>query len=158
MRKLPLLCLLGIVLAVYTSGCSGQTDYADNITSNSATSSSRLLGSPGCPLPRTARYAAARNCWLKCGSKCLTCRAANPSFAAWQHYDSPVAWAAANVERLKSWGFTTLGGWSDYKIVEHSGEHDLRVAVRVRPGAECRGHQRVRIEVAAEVELLVGLP
>ena len=64
---------------------------------------------------------------------------ANPSFAAWQHYDSPEAWATANVQRLKSWGFTTLGGWSDYKVVNDSGEHSLwmtpALSIGIKSGA-----------------------
>jgi hypothetical protein len=39
-----------------------------------------------------------------------------PSYAGWQYYDSPEAWTAANVLRLKNWRFTTLGAWSDYKL------------------------------------------
>lgn len=37
----------------------------------------------------------------------------NPAYAAWQHYPDTNAWAAATSRRLKSWGFTTLGAWSD---------------------------------------------
>ncbi|HEX3598703.1 MAG TPA: hypothetical protein VHU84_01100 [Lacipirellulaceae bacterium] len=43
-----------------------------------------------------------------------------PSYAGWQHHDSPEAWAAANVLRLKNWGFTTLGAWSDYKLANQA--------------------------------------
>jgi hypothetical protein len=38
----------------------------------------------------------------------------NPSYAAWRHYAAPELWAAATAERLGSWGFTTLGAWSDF--------------------------------------------
>src|SRR6185295_2763879 len=50
---------------------------------------------------------------------------AKPSYAGWRHYDSPEDWVATNLERLKSWGFTTLGGWSDFKTVGQAREHDL---------------------------------
>src|SRR5262245_1640752 len=33
---------------------------------------------------------------------------ARPSYAGWKHYDSANAWAISNVQRLKSWGFTTI--------------------------------------------------
>lgn len=38
----------------------------------------------------------------------------NPSYAAWRHYESPAAWAEAASSRLRSWGFTTIGAWSDF--------------------------------------------
>jgi hypothetical protein len=40
----------------------------------------------------------------------------------------------------------------------HGGEEDLGVAGRVRPRVEERRHERVRVEVAAEVELLARVP
>jgi hypothetical protein len=51
--------------------------------------------------------------------------AANPGYAAWQHYDSPGAWADASLTRLKSWGFTTIGGWSDLETLRQSPEQSL---------------------------------
>lgn len=48
-----------------------------------------------------------------------------PSYTALRHYDMPEAWADASVLRLKSWGFTTVGGWSDYKTLRQSRHHDL---------------------------------
>jgi hypothetical protein len=37
----------------------------------------------------------------------------NPSYAAWRHYPDTATWARTTSERLTSWGFTTLGAWSD---------------------------------------------
>jgi hypothetical protein len=48
-----------------------------------------------------------------------------PSYAALRHYGSPDDWAAVSLRRLKSWGFTTIGGWSDYETLSRSPEHDL---------------------------------
>ena len=39
----------------------------------------------------------------------------NPGYAAWQHYSDSNAWAKVVLERLNSWGFTTIGGWSEFK-------------------------------------------
>ncbi|HTL56154.1 MAG TPA: hypothetical protein VL361_10775 [Candidatus Limnocylindrales bacterium] len=39
---------------------------------------------------------------------------ANPAYAAWQHYSDSNAWAEATLKRLQQWGFTTIGGWSDF--------------------------------------------
>ena len=52
----------------------------------------------------------------------------NPGYAAWQHYASPVAWADDSLRRLKSWGFTTVGGWADFKTLRSSKEQTLALA------------------------------
>lgn len=49
----------------------------------------------------------------------------NPSYAAWQHYDSPIAWADATLRRLKAWHFTSIGGWADFKTLRQSSEQSL---------------------------------
>lgn len=41
----------------------------------------------------------------------------NPGYASFQHYDNSTLWAAATIDRLKSWGFTTVGGWSEYSAL-----------------------------------------
>src|SRR2546429_5198581 len=38
----------------------------------------------------------------------------NPGYAAWQHYGDSNQWAEAALKRLKSWNFTTIGGWRDF--------------------------------------------
>src|SRR5436190_1230709 len=42
----------------------------------------------------------------------------NPGFAAWQHYAGSNQWAEATLQRLKSWRFTTIGGWSDFPSLQ----------------------------------------
>ncbi len=49
----------------------------------------------------------------------------NPSYAAWQHYVNPGQWTGATVGRLRSWGFTTAGGWSDFGTLRGSREQKL---------------------------------
>jgi len=49
----------------------------------------------------------------------------NPGYAAWQHYSEPLAWADASLKRLKGWGFTTLGAWSDHETLKRSTEMTL---------------------------------
>src|SRR5262245_5349116 len=45
----------------------------------------------------------------------------NPGYAAWQHYADSNQWAQATLKRLKTWGFTTVGGWSDFQVLrKHS--------------------------------------
>jgi hypothetical protein len=50
---------------------------------------------------------------------------ARPAYAAWRHYQSPGAWADAALRRLKSWRFTTVGGWSDFATLNKSDEQSL---------------------------------
>ncbi len=49
----------------------------------------------------------------------------NPGYAAWQQYDTPAAWADASLRRVKSWGFTTVGGWGDLETLRTSREETL---------------------------------
>jgi hypothetical protein len=54
----------------------------------------------------------------------------SPEYAAFLHYRSPEAWASTTLQRLRSWNFNTLGGWSSreaprdampYTLVLHLG-------------------------------------
>lgn len=49
----------------------------------------------------------------------------NPGYAAWLHYPTPLAWADDSLRRVKSWGFTTVGGWGDFKTLRQSKEQTL---------------------------------
>jgi hypothetical protein len=59
---------------------------------------------------------------------CVTTRGAsrenfdpeNPGYAAWQYYPNDTAWADATLQRLQQWGFTTVGAWSDHKLLLQS--------------------------------------
>jgi hypothetical protein len=60
---------------------------------------------------------------------------AKPSYAALRHYDGPDSWADDSLLRLKSWGFTTVGGWSDYPTLRQSRENDLWTTSVISLGA-----------------------
>jgi hypothetical protein len=49
----------------------------------------------------------------------------NPAYCAWKHYSSTADWSDATLRRLKSWRFTTIGGWSDLDTLRKSTEHKL---------------------------------
>jgi hypothetical protein len=49
----------------------------------------------------------------------------NPGYAAYQEYPSPSAWAQSTLTRLKSWNYTTIGGWSDYPVLRASPAMDM---------------------------------
>jgi hypothetical protein len=61
--------------------------------------------------------------------------AAKPSYAALRHYDGPGSWADESLLQLKSWGFTTVGGWSDYPTLRQSRENDLWTTSVISLGA-----------------------
>lgn len=77
-----------------------------------------------------------------------------PGYAAWRYYGSSNAWAEATLQRLAIWGFTTVGGWSEYAALKEC--HNAAVAFtpvlhmgsrrespHPRPRATCRTRQPV---------------
>jgi hypothetical protein len=50
---------------------------------------------------------------------------ANPSYSRLRHYDTAGNWADAALLRLKSWGFSTIGGWGDYATLRGSDNSDV---------------------------------
>ena len=60
---------------------------------------------------------------------------ANPGYAAWQQYPSAEAWAGATMDSLRSWGFTTIGGWSDIDLFLRSGKLNLPFTVVLHCGS-----------------------
>jgi hypothetical protein len=49
----------------------------------------------------------------------------NPGYAAFQHYENSNSWAEATLKRLKSWRFTTAGGWSDFRALQPCRDADV---------------------------------
>lgn len=52
----------------------------------------------------------------------------NSSYAAWQHYPDAAQWAEAALKRLTSWGFTTIGGWSDFRTLRQCRDPEVMFA------------------------------
>src|SRR5439155_24821763 len=78
-----------------------------------------------------------------------------PAYAAWQHYPDSNQWAEATLSRLRSWGMTTIGGWSDFGTLKRCRDAQvtftpvLSVGAKAgarseerRVGKECRGGWR----------------
>ena len=61
----------------------------------------------------------------------------NPGYAAFQSYDDSNQWAEATLQRLKSWRFTTVGGWSDYPALEQGREADVAFIPVLAVGMTC---------------------
>ena len=58
-----------------------------------------------------------------------------PGYAAWRQYPDPREWADSTVSRLKSWGFTTVGGWSDYDSLKRSARMDMPYTLVLHAGS-----------------------
>ena len=61
----------------------------------------------------------------------------NPGYAAFQHYENSNRWAEATWQRLKSWKFTTVGGWSDYPALEQCRDADVAFIPMLAIGMTC---------------------
>ena len=65
--------------------------------------------------PDSRRFFSFGVCCVNQGASRSEFDTANPGYAAWQHYADSNMWAAATLRRLTAWGFTTIGGWSDFQ-------------------------------------------
>jgi hypothetical protein len=74
-------------------------------------------------------------CCVNPGDSFLDYDPNNPGYAAWQHYESSAAWADTTLERLRSWGFTTVGGWSDYATLKRAKQPRLPYTLVLHIGA-----------------------
>src|SRR2546423_759188 len=61
----------------------------------------------------------------------------NPGYAAFQHYDNSNRWAAATLHRLKSWKFTTIGGWSDFGAFKQHRDPNVAFTPALGVGMTC---------------------
>jgi hypothetical protein len=61
----------------------------------------------------------------------------NPGYAAFQHYADSNLWAEATIKRLESWGFTTVGGWSDYSALGQCHDSDMAFIPVLAIGMSC---------------------
>ena len=61
----------------------------------------------------------------------------NPGYAAFEHYQNSNRWAEATVKRLKSWKFTTVGGWSDYAALQQCRDADVAFIPVLAVGMSC---------------------
>ncbi|MBI4587087.1 MAG: hypothetical protein HY717_24005 [Planctomycetes bacterium] len=79
--------------------------------------------------PDGKRFFSRGVCCVDTGISWLDFKPENPGYAAWQHYRRPAEWADSTLERLKRWGFTTIGAWSDAAALKLSKKMDLPYTV-----------------------------
>ena len=76
--------------------------------------------------PEGSRFFSLGVCCVDQGARRDTYQPGRPGYAAWRYYAGPNEWAGATLQRLDSWGFSTLGGWSDFGTLKKS--RDAQVA------------------------------
>ena len=78
----------------------------------------------------------------------------NPSYRAWALFDNEREWALDSVTKLRSWGFNTLGGWSDYTaLAKLPTEKRMPYTVVLHLGAYYRAPWDDLFSEAAKVEI-----
>ena len=51
-----------------------------------------------------------------------------PEYAAWRHYPDAAEWSQTVLKRMHSWGFTTVGGWSDFENIKKCSDPNVGFA------------------------------
>src|SRR5438876_1873651 len=85
--------------------------------------------------PNGERFFSLGVCGVSQGASRKDFDPANPSYAAWQHYADSNLWAKATLKRLKAWGFTTVGGWSDFQVLRNHGDEEVAFAPVLHVGS-----------------------
>lgn len=75
--------------------------------------------------PNGKRFFSLGVCVVNEGATREHLNATNPGYAAFQHYENSNRWAEATLKRLKSWNFTTIGGWSDFGALRQCRDADV---------------------------------
>ena len=78
--------------------------------------------------PNGERFFSLGVCCVSQGPSLKEFDSANPAYAAWQHYADSNLWANATLKRFKTWGFTTVGGWSDFQALKNCREDAVAFA------------------------------
>jgi hypothetical protein len=87
--------------------------------------------------PNGERFFSLGVCVVNQGATREEFNATNPGYAAFQHYDNSNRWAEATLKRLKSWNFTTVGGWSDFPALQQCREADVVFIPVLAVGMKC---------------------
>jgi hypothetical protein len=114
--------LLALLLGIGKSTAAPESPFPGTFTIQQQGQNSWLVK------PNGEQFFSFGVCCVNQGASRGEWEAANPGYAAWQHYSDSNAWAEATLSRLKAWGFTTLGGWSDFQAFRHCPDSDVAFA------------------------------
>src|SRR2546426_56510 len=146
MRESKKIWLLTWAIALALVGVTRDATAADDASGVSA--SSLEISGAGKPFsiqrqdgnfwlvkPNGERFFSLGVCVVNMGASRAEFDPNNPGYAAWQNYADSNRWAAATLKRLKSWRFTTMGGWSDFQTLKQSPDADVAFAPVLHIGA-----------------------
>ena len=87
--------------------------------------------------PNGERFFSLGVCVVNQGASREQFSSTNPGYAAFQHYENSNRWAEATLKRLKSWKFTTAGGWSDFPALQQCRDADVAFIPVLAVGMSC---------------------
>jgi hypothetical protein len=87
--------------------------------------------------PNGERFFSLGVCCINQGASRERFNPINPGYAAFQHYGNSNLWAEATLERLRWWGFSTVGGWSDYPALQQCQDADVAFIPALAVGMTC---------------------
>ena len=85
--------------------------------------------------PDGRRFFSLGVCCVMRGADAETYSPKNPEYAAHLYYRWPEEWAADTLTRLIRWGFTTVGGWSDYQYLTDPAQPGLPITPVLHVGS-----------------------
>jgi len=87
--------------------------------------------------PDGERFFSLGVCCVNQGASRAKFKSTNPGYAAFEYYENSNQWAEATLQRLKSWNFTTVGGWSDYAALQQCRDADMTFIPVLAVGMSC---------------------
>ena len=87
--------------------------------------------------PNDQRFFSLGACVVNQGVRPESVNPTNPAYAALEHYENSNLWAEATLKRLQSWGFTTVGGWSDFRALQRCRDANMAFIPVLAMGMSC---------------------
>jgi len=117
-----------VAVLTLTLGNATFVTAAEGISTNPGFSIKRQGETAWLVRPNGEQFFSLGICCVSQGASRKDFNSANPAYAAWRHYADSNLWAQVTLKRLKAWGFTTVGGWSDFQALRPHADHDMAFA------------------------------
>lgn len=118
-------CFAAMALLALALGDPTLVTAMEKVSTNGAFSIQQQGETAWLVKPNGDRFFSLGVCCVSQGASRKDFDPANPAYAAWQHYADSNAWVKATLQRLKAWGFTTVGGWSDFQVLKQCPEQEV---------------------------------
>jgi hypothetical protein len=120
--------LCAVIVFTLVPGSATFVTAADGISTNPGFSIKRQGDTAWLVRPNGEQFFSLGICCVSQGASRKDFNSANPAYAGWRHYADSNLWAKATLKRLKAWGFTTVGGWSDFHALRPHADGDMAFA------------------------------